>query len=57
MTLLDVVYNEREMEFYVINLFDGVIVGRFYTRTDAEDFAHDEEANEQHRCQVEYWGG
>ena len=54
MAILDVVYSEAEQEYFVVNTFDGVIVGRFYTRVDAEDFAYDEEANEAHRINIEY---
>lgn len=40
--------------WYVVNTFDGVIVGEFYTRWDAEDFAAEEVFNECRRIQREY---
>lgn len=54
MALLTVIHNPVEYTFAVVNTFDGVVVGRFYTRADAEDFAFSEEANEAHRIHVEY---
>lgn len=54
MALLMVVHDRVTETFAVVNTFDGVVVSRFYTRWDAEDFAISEEANEAHRISVEY---
>lgn len=54
MTVLVVHYDAVSETFAVVNTFDGVIVDRFYTRVDAEDFARSEETNEAHRIQVQY---
>ena len=54
MAMLDVIYNQQDFEYLVINNVDGRLIGRFYARTDAEDFAFEEEANEQHRIKRKY---
>jgi hypothetical protein len=55
--LLEVIYRQVEQEYVVVNTFDGVVVGRFYSRWDAEDFALDEEPNEAARVEREYLKG
>ena len=55
--LLEVIYSQIEQEYFVVNTFDGVVVARFLTRWDAEDFAVDEEGNEAARVEREYRKG
>jgi hypothetical protein len=54
MSLLIVIHDRVTETYVVVNTFDGVVVERFYTHVDAEDFARSAEANEAHRIQVEY---
>lgn len=54
MALLVVHYDAISETYAVVNTFDGVIVDRFYTRVDAEDFARSAEANEAYRIQEQY---
>lgn len=52
--LLNVGFDKSKDMYYVVNLFDGVVVGEFYTKVDAEDFAVAEQYNEAHRISVAY---
>lgn len=54
MSLLVVHYDYISETYAVVNTFDGVIVDRFYTRVDAEDFARSAESNEAYRIQEQY---
>jgi hypothetical protein len=54
MAMLEVVYSEPEQLYFVVNTFDGVIIGRFYFRDHAETFALEQEPHERLRVADEY---
>lgn len=54
MALLVVHFDWIAENFAVVNTFDGVVVERFHTKVDAEDFAREHEATEAERIELEY---
>lgn len=54
MSLLVVHFDRIAENFAVVNTFDGVVVSRFLTQADAEDFARRHQDVEEQRVAQEY---
>jgi hypothetical protein len=54
MAVLEIVHDTQNEVFKVVNIYDGMVIGEFYSQWDAEDFAADAEIDETHRVITQY---